>query len=655
MALSPKTESGTVALLLVAATALLTWPLVAVLGSAVVDVGDPLFLAWTLAWDLHALATAPLRLFDANIFYPSRWTLAFSDHLLGLLPLAAPAALAGGSPVLVHNVVLLATFPLTGLAMFWLVRELTGRPGAGLVAAVLYAFSHYRFAHLSHVQLLSHFWLPVLLLALHRTVARGGRWRDFVLAGAAFVGQALTSGYYAYFAAAAVTIFAVWAAAPASRPPLARLAGRGAITAVAAAVLLAPAVLPYYVARREFGLVRPLSELHDYAARPASYLILPPGHPWSQALEAGGPRSEGSLFPGAVTLALALAGTVTALAGRGSPGSRPAADRLRPPGRWPGWLDRVLAVALVVALVDALVLGGVALRLGPLRVWHRTAWLPLVLLAGVLTARRLAHRRPVEIAGLGCLGVFGWPRPVGLYLSLTLVGVLLSLGPTVFAGDVPVARPLYWSLYRLLPGFDGLRAPARWALLAGTGLAVLAGYGVAALTRQRHDRSKLLRHGVVTGLVALGLLEALSVPLRLATAPEPSAADRWLASAPPGPVVVLPLYPEPEAYSEARRLLGSTVHWQPLVNGYSGFFPPGYWETVDALNRFPEAAAVARLRELGVRHVVLYWRELPRERRVWVDQALLRLPAGVVVSAVFEETTILEVERGESEPGRSTR
>ncbi|MBI4011726.1 MAG: hypothetical protein HY359_05415, partial [Candidatus Rokubacteria bacterium] len=620
----------------------LTWPLLPRLGTAVSDPGDPLLHAWILAWDLHALATRPLGLFDANIFHPHRWTLAFSDHLLGLVPLAAPVALADGGPVLAHNVAVFVSFPLTGLAMFWLVRHLTGHGGAALVAAVLYAFSHYRFAHLAQVQLLSHYWLPLLLLALHRAVASGGRTRDLALATLAFVGQALASGYYALFAVVAGGVFAAWVAAPAARPPLARVGRRGAVAALVAGLLLVPAYLPYHVVRREYGLVRPLGEVEDYSAGPTAYLTLPPSHPWFDALGERFVHPEGALFPGAVTVALAIAGAVGGLATAPTPAAAPRDGPQDPGRRWPRWLDPLLAGWLALTLVDVLFLGGIGLQLGPVRVHHRTLWVPVALVAGALGVRRLVQRRPAPLAGLGWLRRLGWPRAAGLYIALTAVGVLCSFGPTLRLDEVPLARPLYWQLYRFVPGFDGLRVPARFALLAATGLAVLAGYGVAAIGRR--CPGTIARHAWVAGLAGLAMLEAAAIPLPLhdVTAPV-GPADRWLAAAPPGPVVVLPLHPEPDAWGEARRLLGSTAHWRPLVNGYSGFFPPGYWRTVELLNGFPEAPALARLRELGVRHVVVYLRQLTPARRARMRAALAALPPGVLQVAAFEQTAILEI------------
>ena len=90
-------ETALVALLLIALAVVLTWPATPRLGSAVHDLGDPVLTTWILAWDVHALTTAPLRRFDANAFHPRRFTLAYTEHLLGLIPLAGAARLAGAS------------------------------------------------------------------------------------------------------------------------------------------------------------------------------------------------------------------------------------------------------------------------------------------------------------------------------------------------------------------------------------------------------------------------------------------------------------------------------------------------------------------------------------------------------------------------------
>ena len=40
----------------------------------------------------------------------------------------------------------------------------------------------------------------------------------------------------------------------------------------------------------------------------------------------------------------------------------------------------------------------------------------------------------------------------------------------------------------------------------------------------------------------------------------------------------------------------STFHWQPLLNGYSGYYPRPHLQRLDVLTRFPDPRAIARLR-----------------------------------------------------------
>ena len=148
------------------------------LGSAVVNLGDPLLTTWILAWDVHALRTAPLRFFDANMFHPHRWALAYTEHLLGLVPLRRPRAPRGRrraprpQPRLARHVS--ADRPRDVLA-----GAAPHRPGRRRRdRGVLYAFSPFRIGQLGHVQILSHQWLPSCCwgsTARPRAAGAGGR------------------------------------------------------------------------------------------------------------------------------------------------------------------------------------------------------------------------------------------------------------------------------------------------------------------------------------------------------------------------------------------------------------------------------------------------------------------------------------------------
>src|SRR5207237_985911 len=101
--------------LFTALTAVMTWPQVAHMRDGVHDPGDPLMVTWVLAWVAHQLPRAPAHLFDANIFYPERNTLAYSDTLVVPGAVAAPLQWAGVHPVVVYYLAVLSAFACSAL------------------------------------------------------------------------------------------------------------------------------------------------------------------------------------------------------------------------------------------------------------------------------------------------------------------------------------------------------------------------------------------------------------------------------------------------------------------------------------------------------------------------------------------------------------
>ncbi|HYO64129.1 MAG TPA: hypothetical protein VER08_10905, partial [Pyrinomonadaceae bacterium] len=172
-------------------TALMTWPWAANLRDAAADPGDPYMIAWTLWWDYHQTFSNPLNLFHANIFYPHRYTLAFSEHDYGIALLFFPLFALGLRPLTVHSFATFCGFAFCGYAAFRLTRTLTNSSGAGLVAGLFFAFVPYRFSLLAHLHYLFAGWIPLLLEAVV-LFARARTWRRAAWLGAAFVMNALT-------------------------------------------------------------------------------------------------------------------------------------------------------------------------------------------------------------------------------------------------------------------------------------------------------------------------------------------------------------------------------------------------------------------------------------------------------------------------------
>src|SRR3954471_7891655 len=147
-------------------TAIMTWPWVLHLRDAVGDRGDPYMIAWTLWWDYHQTFHDPLHLFNANIFYPYQYTLAFSENDYGIAVLFFPLFALGLRPLTVHSIATFLGFAFSGFGTFRLTRTLTKSTGAAWIDGIVFAFIPVRFTVLSHLHYMFAGWIPLLLEAL---------------------------------------------------------------------------------------------------------------------------------------------------------------------------------------------------------------------------------------------------------------------------------------------------------------------------------------------------------------------------------------------------------------------------------------------------------------------------------------------------------
>src|SRR5262245_47813454 len=250
-----------------------TYPIGFTLGhSGRIDNGDGQLSIWNVAWVARALVLDPLHVFDANIFYPHRGTLAYSENNLGAGLMAIPAYWASrGNPYAAHNAVVLLAFALTAIGTYYLVRYLTHDRRAAAVSAICFAFCPYVFAHTAHIQLLMTAGVPFCMLAFHRMADQPSAGRSATL-GAVMAAQAICCGYYGVFVALMVGFAVLTSAAMRRRWTDRAYWSAVAIAAVVAVGLAAPVFLPYVSLQRELGFGRTLSDARPYSANWSSYL-----------------------------------------------------------------------------------------------------------------------------------------------------------------------------------------------------------------------------------------------------------------------------------------------------------------------------------------------------------------------------------------------
>jgi hypothetical protein len=586
-------------------TILLAWPLALAPARGAMP-GDPdtdLFI-WNLAWNTHALTTDPLSVFDANIYHPHPKTLAFSENLIGSTLIAAPVHWITGDPLLALNVVALSSIVLSALGAFLLARRLGLGMAAALVCGMVFAFSPARFFRLGQIHLATIHWVPFCLAFLHTYLERG-RPRDLRIAIAFFTLQAFTSGHGAVFLVVAIGCVLLYRLALGEPIAMARRLRDVGIPGALAAAPLALLALPYRFVQEEFGLKRTL----DGWETPASsfFASLTPVHNWIfDVLNVSfSEEPTANLFPGFLPIALALAALFIRSTSRVSPRTSGVSARTSRASSHLALALSLLALAGIAIALYVHLAGPVRLRVGdtliasardPWRAWF---------LAALAAAGRIAllRRVPLDLRRRASTAAAGWrtlsehhrtdARPA--YIILTLLAILLSMGP-----------PLgLWPLVYWIPGFNFLRVPSRFMLLAVLGMGVLAAFAFAHLTRRLGSRGRALALVAVTIIL---VVECYTVPLpgyRPYDVEIPEA-DRWLATQ-PRPLVVAEL---PTDYHNERRqstyMLHSMAHWGKTIHGHSGIRTPYHHELYEKLRGFPSEASFDALAAAGVTHVVVH-------------------------------------------------
>jgi hypothetical protein len=583
-------EAAFAVLFFLLATVLFTWPIAARLSDGLADPWDAKLNAWILHWDYHQTFHDPPRLFDANIFYPAKYALAFSEHLYGAALFGFPLYAAGVSTLAAYNFLFLLGMFLSGLAAWAFALYVTQDASASLLAGVVYAFVPWRLAQIPHVQYQWGAFLALLLLFLLRYLDLGRR-RDLALFALFFAWNAVTNIHYALFSgiAVAVVLGYEWlATGPADswRRVVASLAATGA-----AAVLVLPFYVPYARASSLYGMRRGEDEIAVFSGRPVDFLTAGPQNKLYAPLTQKLAQAEGDFFPGFGVIALALAAV---LVGRGKPDSE---KRSASPGR-----------RRVCRVLDALIPLGILLwtvpavfsreRLGPLKL--RDPGRILVFVTLVLAVRLVlafpARSRFADLSDFLRRMTLGKRR--GLLLAVAGTGVVVAFGM-----HTPYYRFLVQSFGSV---FRSLRVPSRGIVLFDLGLGVLAAWGLSLLARGR-------RWPVAAALL-LTAFEYRAFPVDISPVEQAAApVYHWLGAVSlPGAVIEWPFATDSEVDYEFR----STVHWKPLVNGYSGFGPPRYQELAAMFAEKPIRAEIwKRMAETGVCLLIVHPRAIPDEYR----------------------------------------
>lgn len=345
-------EPSVVVLVGLAISVAFNWPIVRHPKSTIAgDLGDPLLQTWELAWQRHFITDGG-SFWTSNLFFPAKDTVAFSDSLLGYLPLA----LVGDGmylAVMRYNIAFILAFALAFVGGYALARQLGANWQGAALAGVAFAWAPWRLSHDSHLNILSVGGIALALFALakgHGYSFASGFDQRKVRPGYIFLGWAIAAWQVSLgFAVGVPFVYAmgivglVIAVFMVTRR---KIIGMWLIVAngVGMALFLAATYLmsiPYRRAVDDYGLKREWQELVALSPPPQA-LLTAPDRTWlwrdtyfDGMAELPGPfPGEMLLFPGLVLLVFALAGLLVSA--------------------WPARIRVALALAAVIVAIFSL-------------------------------------------------------------------------------------------------------------------------------------------------------------------------------------------------------------------------------------------------------------------------------------------------------------
>ena len=228
------------------------------------------------------------------------------------------------------------------------------------------------------------------------------------------------------------------------------------------------------------------------------------------------------------------------------------------------------------------------------------------------------------------------------------VGIAVSLPPRLTLFGQVVTLPHLALAVRWSPFANVLRLPERLRVAALMGTALLVGLAFTELVRQLGPASRDARARVRAGALAALLVAAMFGQFATAFGQPQSYGPRlplgYRLHAPPadspvlavlrtsgGPTLEVPLPRDkpvkPAAHAPA--MYRSIFHWQPVLNGYSSYWPVGFPERMAFAARLPDPSALRKLRrDTGLVYVLARVNDgqpvdasLEAERKEWLDLA----------------------------------
>ncbi len=220
-------------------------------------------------------------------------------------------------------------------------------------------------------------------------------------------------------------------------------------------------------------------------------------------------------------------------------------------------------------------------------------------------------------------------KTIIFYLIMGGLAVLISFG---FYWRLTPDSQNYWpglfaAFYAYWPGFSGIRASGRYSVFFLLSLAVISGIAIS-YWQKMYAWLKRYQLAVGMGLIFLILFELAMVPslsyVEVSLGKDEQNLVNWIKAQPADKIFLeLPMgVAENEINYDVYYVFASRWHFRKIVNGYSGYYPPGYLQLAQASRFFKAAQIMPWLEKFKVNYVIFHWARYPTETKKGLMQNL---------------------------------
>jgi len=228
----------------------------------------------------------------------------------------------------------------------------------------------------------------------------------------------------------------------------------------------------------------------------------------------------------------------------------------------------------------------------------------------------------------------------------------LALGPIIkLRGEDILLSPMFLA-FKLVPAFSATRYLPAYIQPALFAMSILVSIILA--------RYAIFQRSWISGAIVLVLALLMSLEFRTSvgtSTPIPTGSDippvyQWLKDQPRYPLIELPMPPRVDSNAnywmdQFSYMYYSIYHGQRMANGITGFFPQEYFAIIKAAASFPSRGFIRRMRDVGIKYVVVHHDklpELPAVKEIISVYPALKIKYGDDKTTVFfiEESTLPE-------------